>query len=162
MYNPPHPGEVLQDTVLERISVSEFARKLGVSRVALSRVANGRAAVSAASPSAAVSTSNPATSRRLPIVLRMAASSSTNRIRRFPMSAVSVARKEIPSQFSYYGVSSRCASTWSSTAACDAYSRASALKTSSESDVPSWSRMVRVLTGMATARNPARCIGGIV
>jgi antitoxin HigA-1 len=47
MHNPPHPGEVLQDTVLERISVSEFARKLGVSRVALSRVANGRAAVSA-------------------------------------------------------------------------------------------------------------------
>ena len=49
MHNPPHPGEVLQDTVLARgrISVSEFARKLGVSRVALSRVANGRAAVSA-------------------------------------------------------------------------------------------------------------------
>ena len=49
MYNPPHPGEVLQDTVLAegRISVSEFARKLGVSRVALSRVVNARAAVSA-------------------------------------------------------------------------------------------------------------------
>ena len=49
MYNPPHPGEVLQDTVLAdgRISVSEFARKLGVSRVALSRVVNGRAAISA-------------------------------------------------------------------------------------------------------------------
>jgi addiction module HigA family antidote len=49
MHNPPHPGEVLQDTVLAegRISVSEFARKLGVSRVALSRVVNGRAAVSA-------------------------------------------------------------------------------------------------------------------
>jgi len=49
MFNPPHPGEVLQDTVLAdgRISVSEFARKLGVSRVALSRVVNGRAAVSA-------------------------------------------------------------------------------------------------------------------
>jgi addiction module HigA family antidote len=49
MYNPPHPGEVLQDTVLgeEGISVSEFARKLDVSRVALSRVVNGRAAVSA-------------------------------------------------------------------------------------------------------------------
>ena len=49
MYTPPHPGEVLQDTVLAegRISVSEFARKLGVSRVALSRVVNGRAAVSA-------------------------------------------------------------------------------------------------------------------
>jgi addiction module HigA family antidote len=47
MHNPPHPGEVLQDTVLEELSVSEFARRLGVSRVALSRVVNGRAAVSA-------------------------------------------------------------------------------------------------------------------
>jgi addiction module HigA family antidote len=49
MHNPPHPGEVLQDTVLAegRISVSEFARKLGVSRVALSRVVHGHAAVSA-------------------------------------------------------------------------------------------------------------------
>ena len=49
MHNPPHPGEVLRDTVLSgsRISVSEFARKLGVSRVALSRVVNGRAAISA-------------------------------------------------------------------------------------------------------------------
>jgi len=49
MHNPPHPGEVLQDTVLaeSRISITEFAQKLGVSRVALSRVVNGRAAVSA-------------------------------------------------------------------------------------------------------------------
>ena len=49
MHNPPHPGEVLQDTVLSegRLTVSDFARKLGVSRVALSRVVNGRAAVSA-------------------------------------------------------------------------------------------------------------------
>src|SRR5258706_14836735 len=49
MHNPPHPGEVLADTVLGEngLSVSEFARKLGVSRVALSRVVNGRAAVSA-------------------------------------------------------------------------------------------------------------------
>lgn len=49
MHNPPHPGEVLQDTVLAegRISVTEFSEKLGVSRVALSRVVNGRAAVSA-------------------------------------------------------------------------------------------------------------------
>ena len=49
MHNPPHPGEVLQDTVLAegRISVTEFAKRLGVSRVALSRLANGRAAVSA-------------------------------------------------------------------------------------------------------------------
>ena len=49
MHNPAHPGEVLRDTVLDAggLSVSEFARKLHVSRVALSRVVNGRAAVSA-------------------------------------------------------------------------------------------------------------------
>ena len=49
MHNPPHPGEVLQDTVLGAggITVTEFAKKLGVSRVTLSRVANGRAAISA-------------------------------------------------------------------------------------------------------------------
>ncbi|MCE7903624.1 MAG: addiction module antidote protein, HigA family [Gammaproteobacteria bacterium PRO9] len=50
MHNPPHPGEVLQDTVLRAgggLTVSALAGRLGVSRVALSRVANGRAAVSA-------------------------------------------------------------------------------------------------------------------
>jgi len=50
MHNPPHPGEMLQDTVLRRnggITVTEFAKRLGVSRVALSRVVNGKAAVSA-------------------------------------------------------------------------------------------------------------------
>ena len=50
MHNPLHPGEVLKDTVLRvdgGISVTEFAKRLGVSRVALSRVINGRAAVSA-------------------------------------------------------------------------------------------------------------------
>ena len=49
MHNPPHPGEVLAGTVLGagRLTVSEFARRLGVSRVALSRVVNGRAAISA-------------------------------------------------------------------------------------------------------------------
>jgi addiction module HigA family antidote len=47
MHNPPHPGEVLRDTVLAEMSVTEFARRLEVSRVALSRVINGRAAVSA-------------------------------------------------------------------------------------------------------------------
>ncbi len=50
MHNPPHPGEILQDTVLRAgngLSVTEFAKRLGVSRVALSRVVNGRAAVSA-------------------------------------------------------------------------------------------------------------------
>ena len=49
MHNPPHPGEVLRGTVLGEggVSVSDFARKLGVSRVALSRVTNARAAISA-------------------------------------------------------------------------------------------------------------------
>ncbi len=50
MYNPPHPGEVLQDTVLRDdgdLTVTELAKALGVSRVALSRVVNGRAAISA-------------------------------------------------------------------------------------------------------------------
>jgi addiction module HigA family antidote len=49
MHNPAHPGEVLRDTVLGAggLTVSEFARRLRVSRVALSRVLNGRAAVSA-------------------------------------------------------------------------------------------------------------------
>ena len=50
MHNPPHPGEILEDTVLRAdggLTVTEFARRLGVSRVALSRVVNGRAAVSA-------------------------------------------------------------------------------------------------------------------
>jgi len=39
MHNPPHPGEVLQNTVFAdgRLSVTEFACKLGVSRVARSR-----------------------------------------------------------------------------------------------------------------------------
>ena len=47
MHNPPHPGAVLKDTVLREMTVSEFARRLKVSRVALSRVVNGRAAISA-------------------------------------------------------------------------------------------------------------------
>src|SRR5687767_9058128 len=47
MHNPPHPGEVLEDTVLRDMSVTELAKRLEVSRVALSRVVNGKAAVSA-------------------------------------------------------------------------------------------------------------------
>jgi addiction module HigA family antidote len=50
MHNPPHPGAVLQDTVLRAdggITVTEFAERLRVSRVALSRVVNGHAAISA-------------------------------------------------------------------------------------------------------------------
>ena len=50
MFNPPHPGRVLKNTVCREdggISVTEFAKRLRVSRVALSRVLNGHAAVSA-------------------------------------------------------------------------------------------------------------------
>jgi addiction module HigA family antidote len=47
MHDPPHPGEILEDTVLRDMSVTELAKRLSVSRVALSRVVNGRAAVSA-------------------------------------------------------------------------------------------------------------------
>jgi len=47
MRNPPHPGEVLRDTVLAELSVSEFARQLRVSRMTLSRIVNGRATVNA-------------------------------------------------------------------------------------------------------------------
>jgi addiction module HigA family antidote len=47
MYDPPHPGEILQDTVLREMTVIEFAKRMSVSRVALSRVVNARAAVSA-------------------------------------------------------------------------------------------------------------------
>ena len=50
MYNPPHPGAILADTVLRKdggITVTDFAKRLRVSRVALSRVVNGHAAVSA-------------------------------------------------------------------------------------------------------------------
>lgn len=48
MHNPPHPGLTLRDDVLPalRLSVTEAARQLDVSRVSLSRVLNGRAAIS--------------------------------------------------------------------------------------------------------------------
>lgn len=48
MFNPPHPGEVLRDGVFEgaSITVTDFAERIGMSRVALSRVLNGAAAVS--------------------------------------------------------------------------------------------------------------------
>ena len=47
MFNPPHPGEVLQDYLPEGIGVSEAARRLAVSRQALSAILNGRAGISA-------------------------------------------------------------------------------------------------------------------
>jgi len=48
MFNPPHPGLALRDDVLPALglAVTEAAKQLGVSRVALSRVLNGRAAIS--------------------------------------------------------------------------------------------------------------------
>lgn len=48
MKNPVHPGEILLETTLEPlgIGVTEAARRLSMSRVALSRVLNGRAAIS--------------------------------------------------------------------------------------------------------------------
>ncbi|HEX3913614.1 MAG TPA: HigA family addiction module antitoxin [Steroidobacteraceae bacterium] len=50
MHNPPHPGAVLLDTVLRPdggITLTAFAERLRVSRVALSRVVHGHAAISA-------------------------------------------------------------------------------------------------------------------
>lgn len=48
MFNPPHPGETLREDVLPELglTVTEAAKQIGVSRVALSRVLNGRAAIS--------------------------------------------------------------------------------------------------------------------
>ena len=46
MHNPPHPGSVLREW-LDGVTVTDAARKLGVTRVALSRVLNGAAGVSA-------------------------------------------------------------------------------------------------------------------
>ncbi len=48
MHNPPHPGDVLKDGVIEAgITVTEFADRLGVSRVTLSKLLNAQQGVSA-------------------------------------------------------------------------------------------------------------------
>ncbi len=49
MHNPPHPGEVLRDGVFtdSQVSVTEFASRIGVARVALSRVLDSKAGISA-------------------------------------------------------------------------------------------------------------------
>jgi addiction module HigA family antidote len=49
MHKPPHPGEVLRDGVFSNtgLTVTDFAKRLGVTRVAFSRVLNGKAAISA-------------------------------------------------------------------------------------------------------------------
>jgi antitoxin HigA-1 len=48
MKNPPHPGLMLQEDVLSPLGlgVTQAAKKLGMSRVALSRVVNGHAGIS--------------------------------------------------------------------------------------------------------------------
>ena len=48
MHNPPHPGEVLKQDVLPNLglTVTEAARQLRVTRVALSRIVNGNAGIS--------------------------------------------------------------------------------------------------------------------
>lgn len=47
MYNPAHPGEILRELIIEplRLSVTDAAEHLGVSRKTLSKVLNGRGAV---------------------------------------------------------------------------------------------------------------------
>ena len=49
MHDTPHPGEVRLDGMFKDtgITVTDFANRLGVTRVALSRVLNGHAAISA-------------------------------------------------------------------------------------------------------------------
>lgn len=46
MHNPAHPGFVLKDG-LGDISVTDFAKHLGVSRVTLSRILNGKQSITA-------------------------------------------------------------------------------------------------------------------
>ena len=46
MHNPPHPGSVLREYLGSR-SVTDAAKHLGVTRVALSRLLNGSAGISA-------------------------------------------------------------------------------------------------------------------
>ena len=49
MYNPPHPGEVLRDGVFNgtAITVTDFAKRIGVTRVTLSNVLNRKNGISA-------------------------------------------------------------------------------------------------------------------
>ena len=48
MFNPPHPASILREDVLPALglTISEAARQLGVSRVALSRVLNEHSGIS--------------------------------------------------------------------------------------------------------------------
>jgi addiction module HigA family antidote len=48
MHNPPHPGEIIRELCLEplRLTVTDAATALGVSRKTLSAILNGRAGIS--------------------------------------------------------------------------------------------------------------------
>ena len=48
MHNPPHPGEVLKELCIEplRLTVTETAKALGVSRKTLSAILNGKSGIS--------------------------------------------------------------------------------------------------------------------
>lgn len=48
IHNPLHPGEIVKDTLIDgaKLSVTEAAKNLGVSRTALSRLLNGHAGIS--------------------------------------------------------------------------------------------------------------------
>jgi addiction module HigA family antidote len=48
MYNPPHPGGIVKDALIELgITVTNAAKQIGVGRGTLSRVINEHAAISA-------------------------------------------------------------------------------------------------------------------
>jgi addiction module HigA family antidote len=48
MHDPPHPGEIIRDQCLEplKLSVTDAAKGLGVTRKALSELLNGHAGIS--------------------------------------------------------------------------------------------------------------------
>ena len=46
MYNPPHPGKAVRE-FLGKMTVTEAASRLGVTRVSLSRIINGTNGISA-------------------------------------------------------------------------------------------------------------------
>jgi addiction module HigA family antidote len=48
MYNPAHPGELLQEWLEGlNVTVTDFAKHIGVSRVTLSRIAKAKASITA-------------------------------------------------------------------------------------------------------------------
>lgn len=48
MHNPPHPGEFLREICLEplELTVTDAAKKLGITRKALSQLLNGKSGIS--------------------------------------------------------------------------------------------------------------------